>query len=383
MRRTFSVLILLFLCGALGCGGGSRNVIVPQPQVTNAFMFLQEVPNQGATFTPMSGQYTVTGSDITFQALPAQDPVTGQVVGADFGSMYLSAAGDKVAFDLWGGMDVVPVDQWDIYVESANGQTITQITNDSYEDAYPQLSADGRKVVFNSQRDLGSGLTEVAIVSSTTTPMTPAVVLPMPLGAQALWDPTFSPDGRKIAVEAIGDNNTNGSFDGILLMNADGSSPRLITNPATACDCWDGFPAFTPDGSQIVFTGYTNSTDGSYLDLYITNLDGSGTTLLTDGVGFNVDPLVIHVPGMAQKIVFESNRDNLTATASAGYDLYSMNLDGSGLLRLTSNGLFDGFSQEWFVPQGTAATAKAAIRARHGHRLPAQAAGRPLHGLKW
>ena len=383
MRRTLSVLILLFLSGALGCGGGSKAVIVPQAQVTNAFMFLQEVPNQSATFTPMTGQYTVRGSDVSFQARPAQDPVTGQMVGADFGSMYLSAAGDKIAFDLWGGMDIVPVDQWDIYVESANGQTITQITNDSYEDAYPQLSADGRKVVFNSQRDLGTGLTEVVVVSSTNTPMSPAIVLPMPLGAQELWDPTFSPDGSKIAAEAIGYNNADGSFDGIVVMNADGSSPRLITNPASACECWDGFPAFTPDGSRVVFTGYTNSTDGSYLDLYITNLDGSGTTLLSDSLGYNVDPLVIHVPGLAQKIVFQSNRDNLTASASTGYDLYSMNLDGSGLLRLTSNGLFDGFSQQWFVPQGSAATAKAAIRARHGHRLGWQAGGRLLHGLKW
>lgn len=382
-KTLFSALVILSLSAALaGCGGGSKTVVVPQPQVTNAFMFLQEVPNQGATFTPMTGQYTVTGSDITFQALPAQDPVTGQVIGADFGSMYLSAGSDKIAYDLWGGTGSILVDQWDIYVEGANGQTTAQITNDAYEDAYPQLSADGRKVVFNSKRDLGKGLTDVVTVAATSAPLSPPIMLPMPPGAEALWDPTFSPDGTKIAAEAIG-SDASGSFDGIVVMNADGSSPQLITNPYATCDCWDGFPAFTADGTQIVFTGGTNTTDASYVEIYITNLDGSGTTQLSDGVGYNADPLIVQVPGMAQKIVFESNRDNLNAAASTGYDLYMMNLDGSGLQRLTSNALFDGFSQEWFVPQGTAASARAAIRARHGHKMGQSAAQRLLHGMRW
>ena len=29
----------------------------------------------------------------------------------------------------------------------------------------------------------------------------------------------------------------------------------------------------------------------NYVDIYITNLDGSGTTQVSDGVGYNVDPI--------------------------------------------------------------------------------------------
>jgi hypothetical protein len=379
----FAVLFILLLAiSLLGCGD-STTVAVPQPQTNNAFVFLQEVPNQTFAFTPTTGQFVTTGDSTTFEAIPSQDPVTGDVTAADFGSVYLSPAGDLVTYDLWGGIGDVLVAQWDVYVASSDGSITTQITNDAFEDSYPQLSWDGRKVVFNSRRDLGNGVTDVVVVRSATNPLAPEMVLPMPRGATNVWDPTFSPDGTKIAAEAFGSNDVDGSFDGLVVMNVDGSNPQLITNPLATCDCWDGFPAFTLDGGQIVFTGGTNTTDGSFVDIYITNLDGSGTTQLTDTVGNNADPLVVDVPGLGTQIAFTSTRDNLNATESTGYDLYTMNLDGSGLFRLTQNSLFDGFSQEWFVPPASGETAKAAVRARHGHKLNRQSGARLLRGFKW
>lgn len=381
-KYSFPVLcILLSGIFLVGCGDSKTVVVPPPPETTNAFVFMQEVPNQSSAFTPMTGQYTTDGNNVTFEAVPSTDPVTGEVTASDFGSLYLSPAGDTVTYDLWGGLGDVPVDQWDIYVASADGSTTTQITNDAFEDSYPQLSPDGRKVVFNSIRDLGNGPQTVVVVRSATNPLAPEVVLPMPLGATNVWDPTFSPDGTLIAAEASGQNDVDGSFDGLVVMNADGSNPQLITNPLASCDCSDGFPAFTPDGSQIVFTGTTNQTDGSFVDIYITNLDGSGTAQLSDSVGFNADPLVIDVPGLATKIVFSSTRDHPNASASTGYDIYSMNLDGSGLVRLTNNSQFDGFTQEWYVAPGSGANAKAAVHARHGHKVNG-AGARLLRGFK-
>jgi len=98
MGRSWLSLLTFLLLSAflLGCGGGSKTVVTPQPQVTDAFMFLQEVPNQGTSFTPMTGEYSVLGNDVTFQAIPAQDPSSGQITAADFGSAYLSPSSNKI-----------------------------------------------------------------------------------------------------------------------------------------------------------------------------------------------------------------------------------------------------------------------------------------------
>ena len=58
----------------------------------------------------------------------ATDAITGKILTGPYGSLYLSKSGDRAAFDLYGGLDVVPNTQWDIYV--ADQSSITQITND-------------------------------------------------------------------------------------------------------------------------------------------------------------------------------------------------------------------------------------------------------------
>ena len=383
MLRTlvrYSFFLLLGVC-LVGCGGDSKKPVVVTT-TTNAFAFIQEVPSQPAMFNPMLGQYVSTAGVTTFQTGVATDAVTGQILTGPYGSLYLSKSGDRAAFDLYGGLDVVPTTQWDIFV--ADKSTITQITNDAYEDYYPQLSADGSRVVFVSYRPSDTGFSNVIVIRNVANPAI-EYVLPVPPGATDVWSPTFSPDGSKIVFNARGYNDIDGSYDGLAVMNTDGSSVRLLTNPYATCECWDDYPAFTPDGTQIVYSGgYWTGTE-QYIDLYAIDADGTGTpTQLTDGVGYNLDPLAIRVSGMADKIVFSSDRDNLAAAANAGYELYSMNLDGSGLERLTTNSLFDAFTQEWFSSGTVAKGARITPQMRHGRRLPApHGMESPVHGMRW
>lgn len=54
------------------------------------------------------------------------------------------------------------------------------------------------------------------------------------------------------------------------MINTDGSNQaRLTTNPAA-----DEEPAFSPDGTYIVFT---STRDGGNLQIYVMNADGSQT----------------------------------------------------------------------------------------------------------
>ncbi len=129
--------------------------------------------------------------------------------------------------------------------------------------------------------------------------------------------PVSSPDGTKVAFEVTVDCHWD-----ICISNLDGSAEKNITD-FFAEDLW---PAFSPDGTKIVFASDRNAEDGrQYFDIYIMNVDGSAVTRLTEKDGdwpaFSPD---------GTKIAFVSSRD--------GHDeIYVMNADGSGQTRLTNN----------------------------------------------
>ena len=86
-------------------------------------------------------------------------------------------------------------------------------------------------------------------------------------------DPSFSPDGARIAFVSGRDGNAE-----IYSQNLDGSDlQRLTHHPAR-----DAFPTYSPDGTQIVFN---SNREDEKLDVYIMNADGSGVRRLTNGPG--------------------------------------------------------------------------------------------------
>jgi TolB protein len=87
-------------------------------------------------------------------------------------------------------------------------------------------------------------------------------------------NPSWSPDGSKIAYSAGGD---------IYVMNADGSGRVDITDDPSFSD---NNPAWSPDGSMIVFT----SDRGGNIDVFVMNADGTGQTNLTDNPAFDGVP---------------------------------------------------------------------------------------------
>jgi hypothetical protein len=110
------------------------------------------------------------------------------------------------------------------------------------------------------------------------------------------------------------------------------------------------------------------STYPSHEDVYIMNAAvGSNVTKLTDGVGFNSDPMFVSVGG-SDRVLFSSNRDNLSMDTSSGFELYSIKTDGTGITRLTNNSLFDAFCGEQYrVGDGTSGRAAAQHRMYRQH----------------
>ena len=198
-----------------------------------------------------------------------------------------------------------PLYPYSIYKADKDGSNLQRITDNPLYDAEPIISSDGKKIVFGSQRD--------------------------------------------------------GDFD-IYSMNADGSQVRRLTDTTG----YDGGPWFSPDGSKIVWRAWYpqteeeqalwqesmehNTISSTPLDLWVMDADGKHKTRLTDNGATNWAPSW-HPDGL--RIIFSSNMDDWREDYEAyghNFELYLINSDGSGLLRLTQNQVFDSFPM--FSPDG-------------------------------
>lgn len=88
------------------------------------------------------------------------------------------------------------------------------------------------------------------------------------------WHPEVSPDGKEIVFMSDRDGNHE-----IYVMNIDGSNPRRLTNN----DVRDATPTWSPDGTQILFT--SNEPGEEERNIYLMNKDGSDLRKLIENAG--------------------------------------------------------------------------------------------------
>ncbi|MCC7008190.1 MAG: PD40 domain-containing protein [Acidobacteria bacterium] len=163
---------------------------------------------------------------------------------------------------------------------------------------------------------------------------------------------TIAKDGR-VVFTSVRDGDME-----IYSMNGDGSDVRRLTNLPGP----DGGPFFSPDGSKIVFRG-RHPQPGPELDdffrllkqaiwrptsleVYVMDRDGRNLTQVTKtGVGANWAP---YWTPDGKRIIYASNAANPRGN---NFDLFLIDVDGTGQEQVTFGPTFDGFPM--FSPDGT------------------------------
>ena len=146
----------------------------------------------------------------------------------------------------------------------------------------------------------------------------------------------------------------------IYSMNSDGSDVRRLTRLPGP----DGGPFFSADGQKIVFRGKhpapgkelddyrallkQNLWKPSGLDVFVMDRDGGNLVQVTKGLG-GANWAPFFTPD-GTKIIFASNYKNPKGPDAGNFDLYLINVDGTGLEQITFDKTFDGFPM--FSPDG-------------------------------
>jgi Tol biopolymer transport system component len=158
---------------------------------------------------------------------------------------------------------------YDLWVMRPDGSDLRQLTNDGGSKQTVSWSPDGSHLLYSRNDGPGSRIYTAGLDGS------PPVALSAP-GATDSY-PAWSPDGRQIAF----------SGPALTVMNADGSNRRQITNMGTASPTW------SPDGSRIAFMGvrpfpqYASPRFGTPTrqDVFAVDPDGGNLRRLTGPFG--------------------------------------------------------------------------------------------------
>lgn len=138
--------------------------------------------------------------------------------------------------------------------------------------------------------------------------------------------PSWSPDGQQI-VFASG-RNGSAHTPALWVMDADGGNPHLLHSyTGSSFPLLGSKPRWSPDGGKIVYDRY----DGFQMDIYVYDMASGERKKITD---HDADDTYPTWSPDGHRIIFRSDRDY----DDFNHDLYLVNVDGSGLTRLTNRG---------------------------------------------
>ena len=196
---------------------------------------------------------------------------------------------------------------YDIYIGNADGTDLTRLTDNPRYDAEGAVSPDGKTIVFTSLRAGDLDIYTMDTAGGNVKQLT----------FEKGFDggPFFSWDGSTIVYRAYHPKAPEdvAAYERLLskdllrphqaeifVMTADGRHKRQLTHNGAA----NWAPAFHPNGRQIIFSSNLHAPGTRSFDLYLVNIDGTGRERITFG-GFQSFPFF---SPDGSKLVFSSDR---------------------------------------------------------------------------
>jgi Tol biopolymer transport system component len=214
----------------------------------------------------------------------------------------------------------------DIFAMPSFGLPQAQLTEVRPDDGQSAWSPDGRRIAFKSRRNGNNELYVMNADGSDETRLTNSFRV-------SEGQPFWSPDGKRLLYRKTPDNPIVQDAD-IWQIDVDPANPNprpVLERPGD-----ERYPSYSPDGTKIVFRGDHDLVDHSGdEELYLMNADGTNIVQLTSNAVFDSAPAF---SPDGTKLAFESARDSGNALA---LDIYVMNADGSDVRRLTADPAHD------------------------------------------
>ncbi|MEQ8189492.1 MAG: protein kinase [Candidatus Eremiobacterota bacterium] len=201
---------------------------------------------------------------------------------------------------------------YNIFSVNPDGSDLKNLTKSSSWNTNPCWSPVENKIAFASNRNK---FYKIYVMNGDGT--NPVRLTRDSLDATA---PTWSPDGSKIAFQSFHEDN----YD-IFSIKSDGTRPVNLTRNRGG----DYAPSWSPDGKHIAFEskrdGKKDASSVVTREIYIMKSNGENPVRLTKN---NYDDFSPSWSPDSSRITFVSNKDD-------NYDIYTINIDGTGLSAVT------------------------------------------------